>query len=73
MKKVETELRERGVRLRDEGEQQCTEMINMACQDVVEGTESEDFCEEFFFFTGDLSDEERRRRKILGHYNIRRH
>jgi len=72
MKKVEAELRARGVRLRDQGEEQCTEMINMACQDVVEGTESEEFCEEFFFFTSDLSEDEIRRRKRLGLYT-RRH
>ena len=73
MKKVEAELRARGVRLRDQGEEQCTEMINMACQDVVEGTESEEFCEEFFFFTSDLSEDEIRRRKRLGLYTRRRH
>ena len=49
MKKVEAELRARGNRLRDQGEDQCTEMINMACQDVVEGTESEDFVKNFSF------------------------
>jgi len=72
MKKIEGELRARGNTLRDSGEEQCTEMINMACQDVVEGSESEEFCEEFFFFTGDLSEEELRRRKRLGLYS-RRH
>ena len=72
MKKVEAELRARGTKLRDRGEEQCTEMINMACQDVVQGSESEEFCEEFFFFTNDLSEEELRRRKRLGLYTRRR-
>ena len=73
MKKIEAELRARGVKLRDSGEEQCTDMINMACQDVVEGTESEEFCEEFFFFTNDLSEDEIRRRKRLGLFSRRRH
>ena len=64
MKTIESEFRERGRKLQERGEEQCTEMINMACEDVVEDTESEEFCDEFFFFTGDL--EERKRRKRLG-------
>lgn len=60
-KEVEEELRDRGLKLKDEGEEQCTEMIEMACEDVVPNSESGDFCEEFFFFTSDLSDEEKRR------------
>ena len=63
MKRIESELRQRGRELQDRGEEQCTEMINMACGDVIEGTESEEFCEEFFFFTGDL--EKRKKRKLL--------
>ena len=72
---VERELREKGVRLRDEGEEQCTEMITMACEEVVPGSESDEFCEEFFFFTGDLSDEEKKRlrRKINFRRQKRRH
>ena len=50
------------------GEEQCTDMINMACESVQPDTESEEFCDEFFFFTGDLDDEERKRRKRLGLY-----
>merc|ERR1711892_1248916 len=73
MKKIEAELRARGTKLRDRGEDQCTDMINMACQDVVEDTESEEFCEEFFFFTNDLSEDELRRRKRLGLYTRRKH
>merc|ERR1712128_178341 len=38
----------------------CTEMISTACQNVTLGTDSDEFCEEFFFFTGDL---ERRKRE----------
>lgn len=67
-KKIEEEFIARGEAVRDKGESKCTEMINMACEDVVEGTESEEFCEEFFFFTADLTDEERKRRKRLGLY-----
>ena len=40
----------------------------MACADVVKGSESEEFCEEFFFFTTELSEEELKRRKRLGLY-----
>jgi len=65
---VEQEFRDKGNRLRDEGEDQCTEMINMACEDVIEGSESDDFCQEFFFFTSDLSDEEKRRLRRLRKY-----
>ena len=50
------------------GEEQCTDMINMACESVEPDTESEEFCDEFFFFTGDLDEEERKRRKALGLY-----
>ena len=50
------------------GEEQCTDMINMACESVQPDTESEEFCDEFFFFTGDLDEEERKRRKRLGLY-----
>jgi len=64
MKEIEAEFIERGRKLQQRGEEQCTDMINMACEDVVEGTESEDFCEEFLFFTQDL--EKRKRRKRLG-------
>ena len=71
-KKVKAELEERGRKLKDRGEEQCTEMINQACADVVEGTESEEFCEEFFFFTTELTEEELKRRKRLGLYT-RRH
>ena len=62
---VEAEFREKGNKLRDEGEEQCTDMINMACEDVVLGSESDEFCDEFFFFTSDLSDEEKRRLRRL--------
>ena len=62
---VEQEFREKGNKLRDEGEDQCTEMINMACEDVVLGSESDEFCDEFFFFTSDLSDEEKLRLRRL--------
>ena len=43
-------------------------MINMACESVEPDTESEEVCDEFFFFTGDLDEEERKRRKALGLY-----
>ena len=48
--------------------QQLEDMINMACESVQPDTESEEFCDEFFFFTGDLDEEERKRRKRLGLY-----
>ena len=34
-----------------EGEKMCREMIDVACQNVTEGSASDDFCLEFFFFT----------------------
>jgi hypothetical protein len=73
MKNIEAELRVQATNLRDRGKEQCTDMIDMACQDVVEGSESEEFCEEFFFFTNDLSEEELQRRKRLWLYTRRRH
>lgn len=60
---IEKEFRDRGERARERGEEQCTDMINMACENVTEGTESEDFCLEFLFFTGDIGEEERKRRR----------
>ena len=48
---------------RVKGEKICSEMINVACQNATEGTDSFDFCEEFFFFTDDLGDERRRKRQ----------
>lgn len=65
---MKEEFEKRGRKLKEKGEEQCTDMINMACQNVIEGSESEEFCEEFFFFTTELSDEELRRRKRLGLY-----
>ena len=41
----------------------CTEMITVACQNVTLGSASDDFCEEFFFFTAPLDDEDFRRLK----------
>jgi len=38
-------------------------MINVACQNATEGTDSFDFCEEFFFFTDDLGEDRRRKRQ----------
>jgi len=61
-------IRDRGDAARERGEEQCTDMINMACESVEPDTESEEFCDEFFFFTGDLDEEERKRRKALGLY-----
>ena len=40
-------------------------MITMACEDVVLGSESDEFCDEFFFFTSDLSEEEKLRLRRL--------
>lgn len=58
-KEIEDDFAERGRKLREEGEMKCTDMIKEACADVVELSESDDFCLDFFFFTG--SEEERRR------------
>ena len=44
------------------GEQMCTDMITVVCQNVTLGSESDDFCEEFFFFTDALDDDELGRR-----------
>ena len=41
----------------------CIFMINVACQNATEGTDSFDFCEEFFFFTDDLGEDRRRKRQ----------
>ena len=54
---------ERALEGREKGEKICSEMINVACQNATEGTDSFDFCEEFFFFTDDLGDERRRKRQ----------
>ena len=51
----------------EEGEKMCTEMITVACQNVTVGSESDDFCEEFFFFTTAL-DDERLRLKRQNHH-----
>lgn len=76
MEEIRKELEDRGRKLQIEGEDACTDMITMACevvmmviklkmkfkfQDVIEGSESGDYCEEFLFFTDSL---DRKRRKI---------
>ena len=43
----------------EEGEAMCTGMITTACQNVTLGSESDEFCEEFFFFTGELDRKKR--------------
>ena len=43
-------------------------MINVACQNSTEGSETADFCEEFFFFTDDF-DERRRKRQNSNLYS----
>jgi len=53
---------ERAAQGTEEGEKICTQMINVACQNSTEGTDTADFCEEFFFFTDDF-DERRRKRQ----------
>ena len=46
----------------EEGEKMCTEMITVACQNVTLGSESDDFCEEFFFFTDAFDEDDLGRR-----------
>ena len=41
-------------------------MIELACQNVTEGTDSDDFCLDFFFFT-DEADEKRRLKRQKEH------
>jgi hypothetical protein len=41
-------------------------MINISCQDVVAESESEEFCDEFFCFATELSEEELKQMKRLG-------
>ena len=65
-KKIEQELIKRRSAARERGEAECPDMINMASTDVVEGTMSDEFCKEFFFFTANLENEERRKRKRIG-------
>jgi len=73
MRKKEEEFKKRRIQLANEGEEQCIKLINTACQNVIEDTESEEECEEFFFRTQDLSDNKRKRRKSLGLFNRRIH
>jgi len=62
MKEVEKELTERGRKLQLEGEDTCTDMITMACEDVIVGSESDEFCEEFLFFTDTIDKKKRKKR-----------
>jgi len=59
---AEKQFREASRKGQEEGEKMCTEMITVACQNVTLGSESDDFCEEFFFFTDALDDDELGRR-----------
>ena len=52
--KAEKLFNERVAEGRIEGEKMCTEMITVACQNVTIGSASDEFCEEFFFFTDPL-------------------
>ena len=61
--KAEKEFNKRVKEGQIEGEKMCTEMITVACQNVTLGSASDDFCEEFFFFTAPLDDEDFRRLK----------
>ena len=42
-------------------------LCHMSCQDVVEDSESGEFCEEFLFFTGSL---DRKRRKTFNSFRL---
>lgn len=61
--KAEIEFKKRVTDGQIEGEKMCTEMITVACQNVTLGSASDEFCEEFFFFTAPLDDEDFRRLK----------
>merc|ERR1712062_73776 len=61
--KAENEFNKRVKEGQIEGEKMCTEMITVACQNVTLGSASDEFCEEFFFFTAPLDDEDFRRLK----------
>lgn len=61
--KAEKEFNKRVKEGQIEGEKMCTEMITVACQNVTLGSASDEFCEEFFFFTAPLDDEDFRRLK----------
>merc|ERR1711892_1250175 len=59
---AEKQFKDASLKGQEEGEKMCTEMITVACQNVTLGSESDDFCEEFFFFTTELDDDELGRR-----------
>ena len=65
--KAEVEFNKRVAEGRIEGEKMCTEMITVACQNVTLGSASDEFCEEFFFFTAPIDDDERRIKRQNDH------
>ena len=62
-RKIKEEYVERRKILEKEGQDLCTDMIDMACKNVIEGSESDEFCEEFFCFTSELEDGARLKRQ----------
>merc|ERR1712117_356907 len=59
---LKQELIKKAEKILADGEAQCTEMIDMACEDIIPDSDSDEFCAEFTFFTNDL-DKRRRRFK----------
>lgn len=54
---------ERAIEGEEEGERICTEMITVACNNATTDSQSDFFCEEFFFYIQPLEDERRRKRQ----------
>ena len=61
--KAEKLFNERVTEGRLEGEKMCSEMITVACKNVTIGSSSDEFCEEFFFFSTALDDVKRLKRR----------
>ena len=64
---AEKQFKEASLKGQDEGEKMCTEMITVACQNVTLGSDSDEFCEEFFFFTTEIDDQGRRLKRQNHH------
>jgi len=60
---AEQQFKDASLKAQEEGEKMCTEMITVACQNVTLDSESDEFCEEFFFFTSELDDGRRLKRQ----------
>ena len=65
---AEKQFKEERLKGEREGERTCSEMISTACQNVTFGSDSDEFCEDFFFFTGDLERKKREGRHLYGSF-----